>query len=51
MGLFKALTETVKLPFDIAADVITLGGSLVDKDKPYTAKRGERIMRKLDEDD
>lgn len=49
-GLVKALVETAKLPYDVAADIITLGGSLTDKDKPYTSKRCQRIMKKLDED-
>lgn len=50
LGLLKAVVEVVKLPVDVAADVITLGGAMTDKAKPYTAKRCERIMRKLDED-
>lgn len=49
-GLLKAVVEVAKLPVDVAADVITLGGALTDKNKPYTAKRCERIMNKLDED-
>jgi hypothetical protein len=50
MGLLKGFGEIAKLPIDIVADVITLGGAMTDKDKPYTAKRCERIMKKLDED-
>ena len=40
----------MKLPFDVAADVITLGGAMTDKPRPYTAERCKRIMRKLNED-
>jgi hypothetical protein len=50
LGLFKAVVETAKLPFDVAADVVTLGGTFTDKDRPYTAERCKRVMRKLNED-
>jgi hypothetical protein len=49
-GLLNAIVEVVKLPVDVAADVITMGGAMTDKDKPYTVKRCERVMRKLNED-
>lgn len=49
-GLFKGIVEIAKLPVDVVADVVTLGGALTDKNKAYTAKRCERIMRKLDEE-
>jgi hypothetical protein len=50
MGLLKGLVEVVKLPVDIAADVITMGGAMTDKERPYTAERCKRIMKKLNED-
>jgi hypothetical protein len=50
IGLLKAVVETAKLPFDITADVITMGGALTDKPRPYTAERCKRIMKKLNED-
>jgi hypothetical protein len=50
MGLLKGIVEIAKLPVDVAADVVTLGGALTDKPRPYTAERCRRIMRKLDED-
>lgn len=49
-GLLKAIVEVAKLPVDVAADVITMGGAMTDKDRPYTADRCKRIMRKLNED-
>jgi hypothetical protein len=49
-GLLKAVVEIAKLPVDVAADAITLGGALTDKRRPYTAERCRRIMDKLDED-
>jgi len=50
-GLLKAIVEVAKLPVDMAADVLTMGGAVNDKNKPYTVKRCERIMDKLNEDD
>jgi hypothetical protein len=50
LGLLKAVVETVKLPFDVTADVITMGGAMTDKDVPYTVSRCRRIMKKLNED-
>jgi hypothetical protein len=50
IGLLKAVVETAKLPFDATADVITMGGTLTDKPRPYTAERCKRIMKKLNED-
>lgn len=49
-GLLKAIVEVAKLPVDVTADVITLGGAINDKREPYTAERCRRIMRKLNED-
>lgn len=34
--LTKAAVSVVKLPVTIAADAVTLGGSLTDKDRPFT---------------
>jgi hypothetical protein len=31
-GLLNAIVEVVKLPVDVAADVITMGGAMTDKD-------------------
>lgn len=47
-NLFKAAVGVVKLPIDVAADVVTLGGSLNDKDRPYTAEGVSDIMRNLE---
>jgi len=48
-GLTKAVVNVAVSPVDIVADVITLGGALTDKDKPYTVKRAEKIMDNLGE--
>lgn len=36
-SLAKAAVSVVTLPVSVAADVVTLGGTLTDKDEPYTA--------------
>jgi hypothetical protein len=48
-GLTKAVVGVATLPVDVAADVITLGGALNDKEQPYTAKKLGKIMDALDE--
>ena len=40
-SLAKAATAVVTVPVAVVADVVTLGGSLTDKRKPYTAEAGE----------
>lgn len=37
-SLAKAATAVVTVPVGVVADVITLGGALTDKDRPYTAE-------------
>lgn len=46
-SLTKAAVAVVITPVDLLADAITLGGTLTDQDKPYTAQRAEDIMRNL----
>lgn len=47
-NLFKAAVGVVKLPVDVVADVVTLGGTLTDKKQPYTAKGASDIVRNLE---
>ena len=42
--LKAAVGVVVDLPVSVAADVVTLGGALTDKDKPYTASAVENIV-------
>ena len=55
MGLFSALVkiavDVVALPVDIAKDVITLGGTASEQDKPYTAQRLDQIKRDAEDAD
>ena len=44
----KAAIGVVSLPVSIAADVVTLGGALTDKDTPYTVKNVEDIVENLE---
>jgi hypothetical protein len=37
-SLAKAATAVVTVPVSVVADVVTLGGSLTDRSKPYTAE-------------
>jgi len=36
-SLAKAAVAVVTVPVAVVADVVTLGGSVTDKDQPYTA--------------
>lgn len=45
--LTKAVVGVAALPVDAVADIVTLGGSLSDQDKPYTTQRAEQIMDNL----
>jgi hypothetical protein len=51
--MFKKLTKAVigvaTLPIDVAADIATLGGTLTDKKKPYTAKKLSNIVKNIDD--
>lgn len=46
-SLAKAATAVVTVPVSVVADVVTLGGSLTDKDKPYTAEAVEDLVDNL----
>lgn len=40
----KAAASVVDIPVSIAADAVTLGGALTDKDQPYTAEAAKRLV-------
>lgn len=46
-SLAKAAVSVVTVPVAVVADVITLGGSLNDKDQPYTADALEDLVDNL----
>ena len=37
-SIAKAAVAVVTVPVAVVADVVTMGGALTDKDKPYTAE-------------
>lgn len=53
MGFFGKLgklgLDIIELPVAVTKDVITLGGSLTDKSRPYTAQKLEDIGDDYDE--
>ena len=46
-SLTKAAVNVVTLPVSVAADIVTLGGSLTDKDEPYTATTIGNLVENL----
>ena len=47
-NLTKAVVGAVFSPVSMAADLITLGGVLVDRDEPYTVSSLRQVMRNMD---
>jgi hypothetical protein len=43
----KAALGVVTVPVAVAADVVTLGGALTDKDEPYTAEAVRDVVQNL----
>lgn len=43
----KAAASVVSVPVAVAADVVTLGGALTDKPRPYTADACADLMRNV----
>lgn len=46
-SLAKAATAVVTIPVSVAADVVTMGGAMTDKAKPYTAEAVEDLIDNL----
>ena len=46
--LVKAAVAVVATPVAVVADVVTLGGSLTDRDKPYTAEQVSNVVKNLE---
>jgi len=42
-SLLKAAVDVVTLPVSVAADVVTMGGPLVDRREPYTVSKVARL--------
>ena len=41
--LFRIATDVVTAPVAVAADVVTLGGMVNERDEPYTVAKARRI--------
>jgi hypothetical protein len=50
-GLLSAAARIVTLPLTVAADVLTLGGVLTDRDRSYTGKQIDNIVNDLEVDE
>lgn len=46
-SLAKAAAAVVTVPVAVVADVVTMGGVLTDKDKPYTVEAVEDFVGNL----
>lgn len=46
-SLSKAVLGVAVLPVDIVADIVTVGGLITNKQRPYTVKRASDIMDNL----
>lgn len=46
-GLAKAAVGVVTIPVAVVADAVTLGGSLTDKNRPYTADAVSDVVKNL----
>ena len=44
----KAAVAVVATPVAVAADIVTLGGSLTDREEPYTAEQVSNVVKNLE---
>ena len=47
-SILKAAVGVVTTPVALAADVVTLGGALTNRETPYTVAQAEEIMKNLE---
>lgn len=43
-NLLKAAVGVATSPVDVAADIVTMGGALTDRDEPYTVTKAKSIL-------
>lgn len=49
-GLTKAAVGVaVETPLSLAADIITLGGAITERDEPYTATAVKKVVKNVQE--
>lgn len=46
-SLAKAAGAVVTIPVSVVADAVTLGGSLTDRERPYTADAASDLVKNL----
>jgi hypothetical protein len=42
-SLLKTVIDTATLPLDVAADIVTMGGAMNERQEPYTVSRLKEI--------
>lgn len=47
--ILKTGFDVVTAPLDVAKDIVTMGGALVDKDEPYTVSKLKQIVDDLED--
>lgn len=48
-NVVKTAANVVTIPVSVAADVVTLGGTLIDRDESYTETNIEKIEKNIDD--
>jgi hypothetical protein len=48
-SLLRAGVAVVRLPVAVAADTITMGGHLTDRDEPYTVSAAKDLVKNLED--
>lgn len=46
-SLAKAAVSVVEIPVAVVADAVTLGGSLTDRNEPYTSTAVEHLVKNV----
>lgn len=46
-SLLRAAIGAATIPVDVVADIATLGGSLTDREQPYTVEKANEIRENL----
>ena len=46
-SVVKAAVSVVEIPVAVVADVVTLGGTLTEKDQPYTSTAVEHLVKNV----
>lgn len=48
-SLIKVVANVAVTPIELVKDVVTMGGTMTDQDKPYTLQRLEKAQEHLDD--